>query len=136
MNDRPDPAGPRAWLGRAQSNLILAEIGLQRGVFLEDLCFQAQQAAEKALKALCIAHGLDYPRTHSLVILLDILEQSLSTPIPAEVKAADVLTQYAVQARYPGWAEGVTEAEYYRALELARQTVTWAAGMLEGPEQG
>jgi len=39
------------WLRRAESNLHIARMGKGEGVFLEDLCFEAQQAAEKALKA-------------------------------------------------------------------------------------
>lgn len=49
-----DPTDPRAWLARAGSNLLLAQKGQRKGVMLEDLCFNAQQAAEKALKAACI----------------------------------------------------------------------------------
>ena len=90
---------------------------------------EAQQAAEKALKAICVRHSLDFPKTHSLVILMDILE-SANLEIPPDVKVADVLTQYAVQVRYPGWIEDVVEAEYQHAIELARRVVAWAEGIL------
>ncbi|MFZ5919415.1 MAG: HEPN domain-containing protein, partial [Chloroflexota bacterium] len=75
---KPDtPDDPLAWLRHADSNLILAEKGGQlQGILLEDLCFNAQQAAEKALKALCVARNLEFPKTHSLVHLMDILETS------------------------------------------------------------
>jgi HEPN domain-containing protein len=53
-----------------------------------------------------VREGLDFPRTHSLVVLMDVLE-SAGLEIPSEVKAANVLTQYAVQARYPSWDEKV-----------------------------
>jgi HEPN domain-containing protein len=43
-----DPTDPQVWLERAKSNLLLAEKGKRKGVMLEDLCFNAQQAAEKA----------------------------------------------------------------------------------------
>jgi len=44
-----DPTDPHVWLLRARSNLNLAEKGSRlKGVFLEDLCFNAQQVAEKA----------------------------------------------------------------------------------------
>jgi len=134
MKAKRDPTDPQAWLARAQSNLKLAELGHQQGVLLEDLCFQTQQAVEKALKAVCVHHSLDFPRTHSLVILVDILE-SADLHVPREVRAADVLTQYAVQTRYPGWAEEVTEAEYRHALELARRAVSWTQSILEGGER-
>ena len=44
------PDDPREWLNRAQSNLTQARARIP-GVYLEDLCFAAQQAAEKAAKA-------------------------------------------------------------------------------------
>ena len=40
---------PRKWLERARSNLLLAKTNPE-DVFLEDLCFEAQQTAEKATK--------------------------------------------------------------------------------------
>lgn len=49
------------WLRRAESNLNIARLGRQQGILLEDLCFEAQQAAEKALKALLILLGGEYP---------------------------------------------------------------------------
>jgi HEPN domain-containing protein len=130
MKHRADPTDPLSWLARAKSNLKIAELGSSEpGVFLEDLCFDAQQAAEKSLKAMCVHHNLDFPKTHSLVILMDILE-SAGLRIPPEVKAADGLTSYAVQARYPDWGEEVTEEEYRHALELAGRVVSWAESIL------
>ena len=42
----------QVWLRRADSNPRIARLARGEGVFQEDLCFEAQQAAEKALKAL------------------------------------------------------------------------------------
>ena len=39
---------PSEWVSRAKSNLIRAKNRIP-GVYLEDLCFDAQQAAEKAI---------------------------------------------------------------------------------------
>ena len=121
-----DPTDPQAWLLRAKSNLSLAEKGGRlKGVLLEDLCFNAQQAAEKALKSVCLAKELDFPRTHSVVRLVDILEAG-GVSVPDAVREADVLTHYAVQSRYPSWTEEVTQEEYREALELAARVVFWA----------
>jgi HEPN domain-containing protein len=125
-----DPTDPQAWLLRAKGNLNLAEKGGRlKGVFLEDLCFNAQQAAEKALKAICLAKGLEFPMTHSVVHLVDILIAG-GVEVPEAVKNADVLTQYAVQSRYPGWAEAVTREEYREALKLAARAVFWAESII------
>ena len=123
------PDNPTHWLARARSNLLLAESGLQNGVFLEDLCFEAQQAAEKALKAVCVFRDIDFPKTHSLTALAALLEQA-GDQLPPDVSEASILTSYAVQARYPDWDEAVTEQEYQRALTLARQVVAWAEKLI------
>lgn len=121
-----DPTGPHAWLSRARGNLTLAEKGGRlKGILFEDLCFNAQQAAEKALKAVCIAQGLNFPKTHSLVHLMDILEKS-GVVLPDNVREADILTQYAVQSRYPSVIEEITRREYREALKLAANVVFWA----------
>jgi HEPN domain-containing protein len=44
------PDDPRERLNRARSNLRRAAEPLE-GVYLEDLCYDAQQAPEKAIKA-------------------------------------------------------------------------------------
>lgn len=119
------PDNPRNWLARAHSNLLLAKTGRQQGVFLEDLCFEAQQAAEKAFKAVCVFCKVEFPKTHSLVTLAGLLEQA-GIPLPPEAREASTLTSYAVQSRYPDWDEAVTELEYQRALAVAAQVVIWA----------
>ena len=47
------PNDPAEWLNRARSSLVRAKARLP-GSYLEDHCFDAQQAAEKAIKAVFI----------------------------------------------------------------------------------
>ncbi len=63
---------PREWVRRARSNLIRARTPLE-GVFLEDLCFDAQQAAEKALKAFLAFKEIPFPYVHDLSLLVDLI---------------------------------------------------------------
>jgi HEPN domain-containing protein len=126
-----DPTDPHAWLLRAKGNLNLAEKGGGlTGVLLEDLCFNAQQAAEKALKAVCLAQGMDIPKTHSLIHLMDILEAD-GIEVPKNVRDADILTQYAVQSRYPSLMEEITRTEYRDALRLAANVVFWVETIIK-----
>lgn len=126
-----DPTDPRAWLLRAKGNLNLAEKGGGlKDIFFEDLCFNAQQAAEKALKAVCLAQGMGIPKTHSLILLMDILEVG-EIEIPKNVRDADILTQYAVQSRYPSIMEEITRSEYRDALKLAANVVFWAESVIK-----
>ena len=64
---------PREWLNRARSNLVQAR-NEAPAIYLEDLCFHAQQAAEKAIKAVMIARGIDFPYTHDIARLLRLLD--------------------------------------------------------------
>lgn len=115
--------GFETWLQRAESNLRVAYLGRGEGVFLEDLCFEAQQAAEKALKALLIYLSGDYPRVHAFALILEQLEQHMA--VPESIREVVELTDYAVQMRYPGDYHPVSEEEYERALELAERVLRW-----------
>lgn len=45
---------PEDWLKRAKSNLAIARQPKTEEIYWEDYCFETQQAAEKALKAVLI----------------------------------------------------------------------------------
>jgi len=124
--NRFPPDDPREWLNRAHSNLIQAREGIQLPeVYLEDLCFQAQQAAEKAIKGVLLALNVRFPYIHDVAELLTLVEQA-GYPIPEEVRESAILSDYAVEARYPGLAEPVTREEYEEAVSLATEVMQWA----------
>ena len=120
------------WLQRARSNLAIARTGQQEHVLLEDLCFEAQQAAEKALKALLIHLSDEYPRTHAFTLLLTRLENHQE--VPPSIREVVELSDYAVQMRYPGDYYPVSNEEYERALELAARVLAWVTAQIEQQE--
>ena len=122
--ERFPPDDPREWLNRARSNLAMARNRVP-DAYLEDLCFEAQQAAEKAIKAVMISHEIDFPYVHNLALLLSMLEEDGET-IPNQVRRATRLTPYAVDTRYPGLSNPVEEQEYVDAVEIAETVVRWA----------
>ena len=126
--ERLPPDDPREWLNRAKSNLARAQT-LIPSTYLEDACFDAQQAAEKAIKAVMVLRGIDFPYIHELHRLLEILEAE-GEPIPDTVRRADDLTQYATATRYPGFAEPATEQDHSEAVKHARAVVQWAETLL------
>jgi HEPN domain-containing protein len=128
--ERFSPDDPREWLNRARSNLARAQMKIT-GVYLEDLCFDAQQAAEKAVKALLIKRGVTFPYVHDLARLVTLLEEA-GQQIPELVRRAEALTRYAVVTRYPGLAEPVTEAHYQEAIVLAKAVLEWVEDHLGG----
>lgn len=118
------------WLRYAVSDLEIARITQSpQKILLEGLCFHAQQAAEKALKAVLITHAIPFPRTHNITMLIDLLPQNIS--LPSEVEAAAILTDYAVLTRYPGNLEPITEEEYHEAVRLAEAVIEWAKTLIQ-----
>ncbi len=92
--DRPVPGSPSDWLSRAEGDLALARIQLPDDAYYEDLCFHAQQAAEKALKAIYQYRGWTFRYTHDLEELIAGLQRE-GLNIPSEVDEAIVLTGFA-----------------------------------------
>ena len=126
--ERLPPDDPREWMNRARSNLALAKNRVAEA-YLEDLCFEAQQAAEKAIKAMMIRRNIEFPYVHDLARLLSLLEEAGET-IPDEVRKAEELTPFALITRYPGLARPVTESEYRETVEIAEAVVLWAGDRL------
>jgi HEPN domain-containing protein len=120
---------PADWLRYARSDLELARVTRPDDVLFEGLCFHAQQAAEKALKAVLIAKGVPPPKTHNIRTLLDLLPQEVIAP--QEIEDAASLTDYAVTSRYPGDFESVDEEEYKETVRLAENVVLWAERIIQ-----
>jgi HEPN domain-containing protein len=90
----------------------------------------AQQAAEKALKAVLVAYGVDFPPTHNLVVLRDLAGEVCE--LPAEAGSLPALSVYAVSSRYPEDAEPVTDKdEVDKAIAVAKATLNWAQEHIE-----
>lgn len=122
--ENPVPGSPEDWIRYAVSDLELARVSLPPGVLREGLCFHAQQAVEKALKAILIFQSVPIQRTHNIGILIDLLSKHVH--IPDSIDESAVLTDYAVTTRYPGDHELVSEDEYKEAIRLAEAVVSWA----------
>jgi len=108
----------------------LAKVPLPEGARYEDLCFHAQQAAEKALKAVYQRHGWTFHYTHDLGELISGL-RGKGLRVPSRIDDSVDLTTYATESRYPGLAEPVTTEEYHEALRLAEEVVSWAQKRLK-----
>lgn len=93
------------------------------------LCFHAQQAAEKAIKAVLAKHQVSFGRSHDLGYLLGLLPASISVPV--SMVELPVLNKYAVQYRYPGEIPVVDAKQRKRAIKLAEETVEWASRHLK-----
>ena len=129
----PAPGSPGEWLARARGDLALARVPLPEGGFYEDLCFHAQQAAEKALKAVYLSRGWTFRYIHDLEELFTDL-QAKGLSILGDILEAVILTDYAFDSRYPRMADSITDEEYRKAITLAEQVLGWAEAQMKGAQ--
>ncbi|MGJ4753840.1 HEPN domain-containing protein [Leptospira kmetyi] len=124
-----NPSSSLTWLAHAKSDLLLSKLGVQKEVLLNALCYHAQQAVEKSLKAVLIQHQTQFEFTHNIKNLISSLPKDIERPIFFE--ELPILTDYAVSTRYPGDYEEIFEKEYMEAVLLAEQTFLWAETILK-----
>ncbi len=88
--ERFPPDDPREWLRQARVDLRVARLA-PADMAREPFAFHAQQAAEKALKAVLPTRGIRFPFVHDLERLLELLERNGVYP-PGPVRDAGRLT--------------------------------------------
>ncbi len=128
---RPDAETPSQWMELARSDLAVAAARTP-GAIPSTLCFLAQQAAEKAVKAVLLMRRIEFPRTHNMGALIDLVPDSIDVPL--NVQRSALLTRYAVDTRYPGTQERPTWEDYERALRAAEAVVGWADQIVGRPD--
>lgn len=87
--------------------------------------FHAQQAVEKALKAVLAVRGIDYAFSHDLAYLGDLLTAN-GIDLPADVRAGEELRPWAVEFRYEDPA-GTPPLDRRGARDTAEAALRWAA---------
>ena len=125
----------RTWFDQACADLAAAEDSAATGHH-EWACFQAQQAGEKALKAVLYARGRTSIVTHSLRRL--VRESAGIDAAFAELDDdARLLDQHYIPTRYPNGLDGeTTPSAYYdekdaeRCLQSARLILARARASL------
>jgi len=122
------PPDAQKWLDFAREDLHMAQLAMGESLF-NQVCFHAQQAAEKILKALIIAKGVLPPKTHKLSDLLGIS----IVVVPEDLRRRLLLLdRYYIPTRYPDALPGSlvmerpdhTDAE--EALSVAAELEVWA----------
>ncbi|HEX7019342.1 MAG TPA: HEPN domain-containing protein [Gemmatimonadaceae bacterium] len=118
-----------AWLERARRDLLVVDHEAARDEPLWDIiAFHAHQAAEKALKAALVRANRRPPRTHSLVSLLEALEQA-GRATARLMNDCRLLEPYAVALRYPTKAPMPTAEEGRALVKAAKRIVASAASI-------
>jgi HEPN domain-containing protein len=103
-----------------QDELVLERLLGDRDVDDDTLGFHAQQAAEKMLKAILAARSVDYPKTHNLRVLIELLENN-GIHLPEGLSEIARLTQFGTTFRYdtflsPADGDRVKWPEWIRSL--------------------
>ena len=100
--------------------------------------FHVQQSVEKAIKAVLCACGVEFPRTHDIAGLLDLLPQA-SAPVPVARENLTVLNPFGVLWRYdeagPTDAEAAVLPDRQALVELAATMLAWAEGYLRASDK-
>jgi HEPN domain-containing protein len=126
---------PEEWLAYAESDLKLAKLGEENEDILEEqICFHAQQAVEKGLKAVLLFCKMDFPLTHDIEELLDILSEA-KILLPQDIIDAGILTPYAIETRYPGYWGEISEQDVDEAINLAEKVLRWTKEYIAKPKE-
>lgn len=115
------------WFGQAESDLATAR-SLRDAGHHEWACFAAQQAAEKAVKALILTRGGE-PWGHSVLALLGALPEELEAP-EAIVAAGRDLDKLYIPTRYPNGFDQGKPADYFSDSD-AREALAQAEAILD-----
>lgn len=93
------------------------------------LGFHAQQAVEKALKAVLLMREVEFPRTHNLSMLLELLHRN-GVDLPAENADLAKLIPFGVLLRYEDAAGEAPSLDRSWAIQRVAKTLEWAASIV------
>jgi len=126
MNDPLTNSDRQKWLKFSDEDLKAADATLDGGVF-SAACFHAQQAVEKAIKAILLTKPGRVPRDHSLLRLTEMSENK--ELFEKHKEELEFLDKFYVPTRYPdalpgSLPEGLPEREdAEKAVAAAKEIV-------------
>ena len=135
MSREKSSSEARRWLDQAAADLRAAEHSTRAGSH-EWACFQAQQAAEKALKALWFANGFE-PWGHSVLKLIeDYPDASVRLArLESLSSSAKALDKLYIPTRYPNGLPDLSPFEVYTEIE-AQVAIAAARSVVAACEPG
>ncbi len=96
------PPDAHKWLDFAREDLQMAKLAMRDSLF-NQVCFHAQQAAEKSLKYLLVGNGILPPKTHKLGDLLGLLPVDAPDDLCRQLLLLD---RFYIPTRYPDAVPG------------------------------
>ncbi|MDN5348300.1 MAG: hypothetical protein PWP65_1864 [Clostridia bacterium] len=128
------PERSKDWMRQAQADLRHSRNSLAAGDY-EWSCFSAQQAAEKAVKALFQKLHLD-AWGHTVSILLANLPPEIGVPKEL-IDKAKIIDKHYIPARYPNGFESGAPTDFYTpgeaktAIEIAGEIIEFCKNHLD-----
>jgi len=111
----------RQWFEKAENDFNMSRHLIAGGEsYAEGAAFHAQQAVEKYLKAFLVWHQVEFPKTHDIKRLLDLIAP-FDLVLAEALREAATLTPYGVEYRYPGDYPEVSVEDAKRSLKTAGQ---------------
>ena len=118
-------------LRKAAADEVLVDKVLDAPDVADELVgYHCQQAAEKLLKARLVNLGVNYPKTHNLQMLVELLENQ-GQQLPADLAELDSLTPYATIYRYEDPPQA-GDFDRKAAREFIRRLREWVEAELGG----
>ena len=121
------------WVDKAEEDYrVMTAIGGLNPPAHDAVCFHAQQAAEKYLKAVLAERVIAFPKVHDLTRLLDLIDPAINE-LSAMRADLDALSRLSVQVRYPGFSTDSAKAEEAGRIAAAvRRICRRELGLEEG----
>ena len=109
------------WQRKAEDDFLVATdlLRAHKRPFVSAVCFHAQQAVEKYIKACLVLHRIVFRKTHDVSELVALLPSQYAPDLAKEEQ--EQLSEYAVIARYPGEEERITFDDAEEAVGIAQK---------------
>lgn len=125
--DRSDQA--QVFLHKAEADqAALFKLSEDKEIADEVLGFHAQQAVEKALKAVCCGLDIEPPRTHDLELIKELIGRA-GCELPGYLDQIAELSPFAVEFRYGDPTEDEL-LDRPATVELVGHVVDWCRNQL------
>ncbi len=116
------------WVAKAEEDFNAARLMLEAATPLPSVsAFHSQQCAEKYLEAYLVEHQVEFKLRHELLPLKQLIE-TFDPDADDLTDDLDLISDYAVEIRYPGF--GATLEEAKEALAAATRVRAFVRGKL------
>jgi HEPN domain-containing protein len=122
----------RTLLEKAKGDAYLLSVATKDAKIADWIAaFHAEQAIEKALKAVLAQRNVDYPRTHNLRVLAGLVRRT-GVQLPPDVDRLREFTPYGTVTRYESVPDFEVEDTFDLSwsLECVERTLAWAEAAL------